>query len=139
MSGIIEFARSVVGGLYNAADTVAAGYLPGGVPTQSQQIAELQGRVASNPFAGGGSTGGMAAAAGVARPRGKLMTAVAKVYPDGSIEPVSQTAGRPLLMSSDLTAVKRALRVSRDLNRRLPKRRSIRKAPVVKGKTSVLV
>ena len=66
-------------------------------------------------------------------PRGRIVTAVARVMPNGTMIPVRMLPGRPLVTSADLATVKRVKKTARKLARAFPKpkarRRSYRSRP----------
>ncbi len=126
---------------------VAGGLLPGGHPVLEpgatlggviptpfvgiQPQAPVAPGVVQPPVAGFPAMGGqaamraamgmpVAAAMPPGAPRGKTITAEARVFPDGTIIPVRMRPGRPLVMSTDLQIVKRMKKVSRKLARAFP-------------------
>ncbi|MCK4960309.1 MAG: hypothetical protein KAT00_12935 [Planctomycetes bacterium] len=95
------------------------------LPAARQQLAAVQAGApaAVSPFAAGAFPAGVAVQA-PAGARGRLMTLVARVMPNGQIIPVRQYPGRPALMSSDMTAAKRVKRVGQQAARLFPRRRA---------------
>ena len=144
---------STLGDLYSWVDkNVAGGYLPGGAPTSAQATATATQRLAAQlapqgaagaaypatVFGGGAAlsaAAGMPVSAGAATggARGRTVTAIATVLPNGQIIPRRMLPGSPVAMSSDLSAVRRLKRARTRINRmfpaaRRPKARSYRPA-----------
>ena len=99
---------------YDRLDAVVGGILPGGVPlgTTSRELgmAEAPGAAVGQMVAGGAMP-----AARAAGPRGRTMTAIATVYPDGSTVPRSITPGGVALYSRDLTAYNKVIKIARKI------------------------
>jgi len=138
---------SWLGDAYQWVDAnLAGGLLPGGhevsdpgatiagvVPTPFVGIQPAAAPAAAPAGAGmfGGAAGQAAmglpvAASAAPRSRGKLVTAVARMNPDGSITPVKMLPGSPVAMSSDLAAVRRVKSAKKRIKKMLPDRRSNR-------------
>ncbi len=113
------------------------GYVPGGRTLEEQQLAQTQAQVQlpaaraalaapqAQPLAGFAPGAFPVGAPGVPAPagaRGRLMTLVARIMPNGQIIPVGQFPGRPTLMSSDITAAKRVKRVAGQAAKLFPRR-----------------
>lgn len=124
---------------------IAGGMLPGGVdvtkpgatiagviPTPFYGIQPAAAPVApvaagSGMFASGGAATqaaqGMTVVApsgGACAPRGKLVTAVAKVLENGQVIPLRMMPGTPVAMSSDLAAVRRSKAALKRLSKLFP-------------------
>ena len=127
---------------------VTGGLLPGGHPLM-EPGATIAG-VLPTPFvgiqpaaqpaapAGGGMFGGGAvqqAAMGMpvmaprpaAMPRGKTVTAVARVMPNGAVVPVRMMPGRCIVTTADLATVKRVKKAKKILDRAFPAPRKKRR------------
>ena len=100
---------------YAGLDAMVGGVLPGG----AQPSAGVQQITQTGAFA--------PTAAAMPAVRGKTMTAIATVYPDGRIVPKKITTGGVALYRRDLTAAKRVKRVQKEVNRLFPARRSYQK------------
>jgi len=100
-----------MGAVWDAIDRLVVGLLPGGVTP------------GSNYITGDVVPAGQAQAMPVQSTRGRLVTAVGRVMPDGTIIPVSQTPGGVALYTGDLQAAERVKRVSARINRIFPARR----------------
>jgi len=99
-----------MGAVWDAIDRLVVGLLPGGVTPGSNYVTGDVVPVAQ-------------AQQMTSTTRGRLVTAVGRVMPDGSITPVSQTPGGVALYSRDLLAAERVKRVSARINRIFPQRR----------------
>ncbi len=122
---------------YDKLDSYLLGVLPGGVSpgTTPSTLAlaeaagmggaigaeQVQPQGVSPMTVFGGPTTVQAGAA--RRPGGRLMTAVARIYPDGTMEPISMTPGGVALYRRDLNACKRVRTVQKTVNRLFPVRR----------------
>ncbi len=65
---------------------------------------------------------------GAVMPRGKLVTAVARVMPNGAVVPVRMMPGRSLVTTADLATVKRVKKTHKLLSRAFPKPRKKRRS-----------
>lgn len=68
------------------------------------------------------------------RVRGRIMTAVARVMPNGQSIPISVRPGRPVVMSTDVSAAKRLKRVQKLCRKLFPRRRTKRSVFKPNGK-----
>jgi len=123
---------------YDKLDSYLLGVLPGGVALGTSpstlalaDAAGMGAAIGSEPNAGANSSalaafGGGSAAPARAGGGGRLMTAIARIYPDGSMQPVSMTPGGVALYRRDLQAVKRVKHVAHTLARIFPRRGSVK-------------
>lgn len=64
----------------------------------------------------------------MAMPRGKTVTGVATIYPDGTVVPGKLVPGRPVVTTEDLRTVKRVKKAKRLLDRAFPKPKAKRRS-----------
>ena len=106
-------------GLYDVADALVAGLLPGGV----KPFWQAGQQPAPSPLAAAFGGAGAPAAAAPAAPRGKRMTMEVRLIPGQPPQPIKVVPGGVALYSRDLTAAKRAKRVGGTINKLFPRSR----------------
>lgn len=98
---------------YDRLDAAVGGILPFGVEPGTSKT-ELRQRAAN-----GNGNGALPVAAA----RGRTMTSIATVYPDGTIVPKSMTPGGVAVFSRDITAARRVKRTLGKLKKLFPSKR----------------